>query len=208
MKRSIYLFLILAVFISSCKKDKDDEPKEPPAETVTDANGNVYNTVVIGGKTWMASNIKVDVPGSYIYDNNSSNLSAYGRLYTWSAAKTACPSGWRLPTQAELVTMSQSAGGNQVSGGKMKNSGTTYWQTPNTGGDNSTGFNALPGGYRNSSDGVFFGKGQYVGISVRPCHCFRSNSATKKDRTILIFFFYFSCFKIPFLKLSPLRSIL
>jgi len=162
MKNSIILFLFLFLFIASCKKDKDEDlPKDPPAETVTDSKGNVYNTVVIAGKTWTATNMKADITGSYIYDNNSANLSAYGRLYTWAAAKTVCPSGWRLPTEQEFVSMSQILGGNQVSGGKMKNAGTTYWETPNTGGDNSSKFNGLPGGYRNANDGVFFGKGQY-----------------------------------------------
>ncbi|MDD3877187.1 MAG: FISUMP domain-containing protein [Bacteroidales bacterium] len=161
MKKSILLFLILSVFIFSCKKDKDDVVPEPPKETVTDANGNIYNTVTIGTQTWMATNLKVNTSGSYIYNNSNNNVNVYGRLYTWEAAKSACPSGWRLPTQAEFVTMSQSLGGNQVSGGKMKNAGTTYWQTPNTGGNNASGFNGMPGGYRNSSDGVFFGLGQY-----------------------------------------------
>ena len=160
MKKILFLILLLAIFISSCKKD-DETPQEPPAETVTDANGNVYNTVVIGGKTWMSSNIKVNVTGSYIYNNNSSDIDTYGRLYTWEAAKTACPSGWRLPTQADFESLSQSQGGNQVAGGKLKNAGTTYWQSPNTGGDNASGYNGMPGGYRNASDGVFFGKGQY-----------------------------------------------
>lgn len=161
MKKSYLFLFVLAVFISSCKKDEVAEIVIP-AETVTDANGNVYNTVVIGSQTWMASNIKVNIQGSYIYNNNSSDIDTYGRLYTWDAAKNACPSGWRLPTQADFETFSQLQGGNQVSGGKMKNSGTSYWQTPNTGGTNASGFNAMPSGYRNASDGVFFGRGQYT----------------------------------------------
>lgn len=163
MKKLIILFLIPSLFMLSCKKDKDNENTDPPAETVTDGNGNVYNTVTIGTQVWMASNLQMNVsPGSYIYNNNSSDIGTYGRLYTWAAAKTACPSGWRLPSQDDLKTLSQSLGGDQVSAGKMKNAGTAYWQTPNAGGDNSSGFNAMPAGYRNSTDGVFFGRGQYA----------------------------------------------
>jgi len=161
MKKLLFILIIPFLLISSCKKDNTDDNNDPPAETVTDANGNVYSTVVIGSQTWMSGNIRVDVPGSYIYNNNSSDISTYGRLYTWEAAKTACPSGWHLPTQADLEALAQSLGGNQIAGGKMKNAGTTYWQAPNAGGDNSSGFNGLPGGYRNATDGIFFGKGQY-----------------------------------------------
>lgn len=159
MRKLIFLFLGLAIFLSSCKKDVD--VVFPSIETVTDASGNVYHTVVIGSQTWMKSNIKVDIPGSYIYNNNSSDIDTYGRLYTWDAAKNACPSGWRLPTEADFETLSLSQGGDQVAAGKMKNAGTTYWDAPNTGGDNASGFNGMPGGYRNVTDGVFFGKGGY-----------------------------------------------
>jgi len=162
MKNIILFFLVLTMVITSCKKDKDEDIKLPPLETVTDANGNVYNVVTIGTQKWMATNIKVNTPDSYIYDNNTSNANTYGRLYTWEAAKTACPSGWRLPTESDFGELVSHLGGNTTAGGKMKNAGTSYWQSPNTGADNSSGYNALPAGYRNHTDGVFFGKGMYT----------------------------------------------
>lgn len=146
----------------SCKKDDDDVIVDPPKVTVTDANGNVYNTVQIGTQTWMASNIKVNVQGAFHYQNNAANSATYGMLYNWEGALAACPSGWRLPSETDFETLSTFLGGHDAAGGKMKNAGTTHWQTPNTGGNNASGFNALPAGYKNFSDGTYFGKGMYT----------------------------------------------
>lgn len=165
-KKELLLLALVCVYVAfsftACKKKDADEPDDPPALTVTDANGNVYNTVQIANQTWMASNIKVNVQGSYDYNGDASITSTYGKLYTWDAAKLACPSGWRLPTEADFVTLVTALGGDDLAGGKMKNAGTAYWQTPNTGGNNASGYNALPAGYRNNNDGTFFGKGMYT----------------------------------------------
>jgi len=116
-----------------------------------------------------------------IYANDSvaspSNLSNYGYLYNWYAAKgiatagsttykNICPTGWHVPTDSEwnkLVkfldsvadTSSTSSTQSTIAGGKMKSSGTTYWNSPNTGADNASGFTALPGGFRDSN-GSFY----------------------------------------------------
>jgi len=56
--------------------------------------------------TWMAQNLNWDAPGSVCYDNDETKCAIYGRLYDFETAKTACPSGWRLPIDGEekLVT--------------------------------------------------------------------------------------------------------
>jgi uncharacterized protein (TIGR02145 family) len=141
--------------------------------TVTDVEGNVYNTVTIGNQTWMKENLKVtkyrdgtaigtttaSIPNDssskyqWAYNGAESNVSTYGRLYTWYAAtdsRGVCPSGWHLPTNAEWTTLITYLG-ESVAGGKMKEAGTTHWISPNTGATNSSGFTALPGGYRNGS---------------------------------------------------------
>ncbi len=58
MKKSalieVHLFLISVLFVllaTGCKKDNDDS-------TVTDIDGNVYNTVAIGSQVWMKENLK------------------------------------------------------------------------------------------------------------------------------------------------------
>jgi uncharacterized protein (TIGR02145 family) len=80
---------------------------------------------------------------------------------TTAGTKGICPYGWHLPTDTEWKTleielgMSSSDAHNSGwrgtdEGGKLKETGTTHWSSPNTGATNSSGFTALPGGYRNS----------------------------------------------------------
>ncbi len=100
--------------------------------------------------------------GCWAYDNNQSNVEIYGYLYNWETAINVCPSGWHLPSDAEWTTLTDYLGGENVSGGKMKETGTLHWNSPNTGATNESGFLALPGGYRRNSSGSFSGAG-YLG---------------------------------------------
>jgi uncharacterized protein (TIGR02145 family) len=144
--------------------------------TVTDIDGNVYNTVTIGTQCWMVENLKTTrykdgstIPtglsnsewlnttsGAYaIYNNEPANNITYGKLYNWYAVNTGklAPTGWHVPTEAELHTLITYLGGSSVAGGKMKS--TTLWKSPNTGATNSSGFTCLPSGAR-FNDGAFF----------------------------------------------------
>jgi len=108
----------------------------------------------------------------YVYGYNGTNVSAakatanyttYGVLYNWTAAmdgeassttnpsgiQGVCPTGWHLPSHAEWTELTNYLGGTV--GGKLKETGTTHWESPNTGATNETGFTALPGGVRNSN---------------------------------------------------------
>ena len=103
----------------------------------------------------------------YCYDNLETNCDVYGGLYQWDemmgysttpSVQGICPNGWHVPTDAEWCTLEQevdptitcsSTGWRGVDGGgKLKETGTTHWNSPNTGATNSSGFTALPGGYR------------------------------------------------------------
>jgi uncharacterized protein (TIGR02145 family) len=110
----------------------------------------------------------------YDYQGNSineakatNNYQIYGVLYNWPAAKNACPLGWHLPTDDEWKTMEINLGMSQVcsdsilwrgtnEGGKIKETGTTHWNSIIAGTTNESGFTALPGGFR-TGDGYFQG---------------------------------------------------
>src|SRR5690554_457357 len=146
-------------------------------------DGNVYKTVTIGNQVWMAENLKYlpsvnnlsedsqDTPGYYVSDYDGTDVTAakatanyttYGVLYNWPAAMNACPTGWHLPSDAEWTELTDYLGGEGVAGGKLKEIGTTHWNTPNTNATNETGFTALPGGGRNYG-GSFNDVGSYGG---------------------------------------------
>lgn len=89
----------------------------------------------------------------------TSNYQTYGVLYNWPAALQACPAGWHLPSDAEWKELEMYLGMSKTEaddtgwrgtdeGGKLKETGTTHWNSPNTGATNESGFTALPGGYR------------------------------------------------------------
>ena len=59
----------------------------------------------------MAENLDIEVEGSFCYDNDPENCKKYGRLYTWEAAKKACPKGWHLPSDAEWKILMNKMGG-------------------------------------------------------------------------------------------------
>jgi uncharacterized protein (TIGR02145 family) len=96
------------------------------------------------------------------YSNTPANSNTYGRLYNWfvvdnnaatkvasNGGKNVCPTNWHVPTDAEWTTLTTYLGGVSAAGGKLKETGTTYWASPNTGATNETDFTALPGGDRN-----------------------------------------------------------
>jgi uncharacterized protein (TIGR02145 family) len=79
----------------------------------------------------------------------SNNTISYGFLYDWvvvTDTRKLCPVGWHVPSDAEWTVLTDYLGGMVVAGGKLKETGTTHWQTPNTGATNEYGFTALPAG--------------------------------------------------------------
>lgn len=77
----------------------------------------------------------------------------YGALYNWHAVvdiRNIANIGFNVPSFNDITTLSNYLGGNSVSGGRLKETGTTYWNSPNTGATNDVGFNARGSGYRDS----------------------------------------------------------
>ena len=254
--RNIIISLFAVVFLYSCTPI----PQEAPNTFTDSRDGKVYKTVTIGEQVWMAENLAylpsvIDPPtGSedaghetdpyyYVYGyadidvaaaKATENYQTYGVLYNWTAAITACPSGWHLPSDAEWKQLEMYLGVTQEEadetwwrgtdvdeatatenyqtygvlynwpaaitacpdgwhlpsdaewkqlemylgmseeeadkrgergtdeGGKLKEVGTTHWETPNTGATNSSGFTALPGGQRDWFHGNFGHIGHYA----------------------------------------------
>ncbi|MCX6287218.1 MAG: fibrobacter succinogenes major paralogous domain-containing protein [Bacteroidetes bacterium] len=117
-------------------------------------DGRIYKTVTINSQVWMAENLNFKtISGSWCYDNNSSNCDTFGRLYDWNAALLVCPASWHLPSDDDWAVLVEFLGGNREAGGKMKETGTSHWKAPNEGASNSSGFIAIPGGYRDRYNG-------------------------------------------------------
>jgi uncharacterized protein (TIGR02145 family) len=147
--------------------------------SVSDNDGNTYKTILIGTQTWMAENLKTTkyndgtaiplvtdgvawaaliTPGYCWYNNDAATYKAtYGALYNWYTVNTGklCPTGWHVPNDLEWTALTTYLGGENIAGGKLKETGTTHWLSPNTGATNETGFTALPGGFR-YYDGPFY----------------------------------------------------
>jgi uncharacterized protein (TIGR02145 family) len=142
-------------------------------DSIYDSEGNKYRTIEIGTQNWMAENLKstklndgTDIPfvpdvtlwsglttPGYCWFNNDSV--GYGALYNWYTVNTGklCPEGWHVPTDEEWTILTDYLGGKSVAGGKLRETGTTHWQSPNTGATNESGFTGLPAGYRSYGGG-------------------------------------------------------
>jgi uncharacterized protein (TIGR02145 family) len=160
-KAIIILSVFLLIIVShSCKKDATENEPTPivPAETNTGVftdsrDSKVYKWVKIGNQTWMQENLAYNANGSWFYNDDPSNGSIYGKLYSWQMACNSCPSGWRLPTVNDFNILINFLGGEDVAGGKMKSTGTSMWESPNTNATNSSKFTALPAGGRGYNGG-------------------------------------------------------
>jgi uncharacterized protein (TIGR02145 family) len=173
----VMLIFTCCLFVGiSCKKD---DPSNVPiiieeSTPVTDYDGNTYKTVRIGDQIWMAENLRTTHYSdgtpvqNFIYNNEETNVSKYGRLYRWAAAmrnatssnsnpsgiQGVSPVGWHIPSNAEWLELVNNLGGSSVAGGKLKSIGTTDWVEPNTGATNESLCNALPAGFYRV-DGVY-----------------------------------------------------
>jgi uncharacterized protein (TIGR02145 family) len=172
---SLLISCVLLTLIYSCKKDDNNNQ-------IKDIDGNVYTSVTIGTQVWMVENLKtthlndgtpilnpidgVEWPSTSIapaycwYNNDIQNKSIYGALYNFYSVQTGklAPKGWHVASDAEWYTLTTFLGGDAflggewIAGGKMKETGTSHWTTPNTDATNTSGFTALPGGFRISNN--------------------------------------------------------
>jgi uncharacterized protein (TIGR02145 family) len=168
-------FIISFLLMSCCEKTHEPDPAN-----VTDIDGNIYEVIRIGKQLWMKENLETtkynngiaisnvtdsvswresyNTPAFCWYNNDSLGFNGiYGVLYNWHAVNTRllCPTGWHVPSDAEWKTLIKYLGGQDIAGGKLKETGTLHWSSPNTGASNEIGFTALPGGFRDDLHGRF-----------------------------------------------------
>jgi uncharacterized protein (TIGR02145 family) len=137
--------------------------------TVTDYDGNVYKTVLIGNQLWLQKNLDVThyrngdaIPNDtspYVWDNTNSGgycnynndtamATKFGRLYNFYAvedSRNVCPVGWHVSTEDEWTALVAYLGGPDVAGAAIKD--TSQYETSDEA-NNSSDFSALLGGMR------------------------------------------------------------
>lgn len=190
-KRILYLskefipFCFLFLILTGCKKDNTNNNLNNIGATLTDIDGNIYDTVMISAQVWMKENLKtthyrngdpiltglsdqewtIIHTGAYAISHYTAAPedtiainAIYGKLYNWFAVddpRNIAPLGWHVPTDAEWAIMVNYLGGMDVAGDKLKEAGNSHWMSTGNLSTNSSGFTALPGGARSSYDGAF-----------------------------------------------------
>ncbi len=139
-------------------------------------DGKLYPTVQIGTQCWMKKNLNYGttistltemmdngIDEKYCYNNIEDNCTEYGGLYNWnemmqySEPGDICPVGWRVPTDDDWCTLATFLDPSvncdaletlmgTVAGGKLKETGTDHWDSPNTGATNESEFTGRGGG--------------------------------------------------------------
>ena len=138
MVSGLFAFVCSAIFLAACtdyegmlddeyeawvKKQEGQQQTFDPADlpstavvgSFTDSrDGQTYRTAIIGYQVWMAQNLNYNTANSLCNVEKDADCKKYGRYYTWSAAMTACPSGWHLPCYEDWSYLFSEVGGTSV----------------------------------------------------------------------------------------------
>lgn len=196
MKKIFSSGLLLLMLFSSCSDNQ-----------VTDHDGNTYSIIKIGDQQWISSNLKVRTfsngdtipqaktseewelagkdkqPAWCYYGNNKENAEKYGLLYNWYAVtdpRGLAPEGFHIPSDQDWKILEEALGGSDKAGKAIKNE--TGWNEDED--LNSSGFSALPGGYRNykgnfeelGNYGAFWSSTESVGDMAWYRYLFKENN--------------------------------
>ena len=196
----------------SSSSNKVTEPVEVTVGSMKDSrDDHTYKTVTIGSQTWMAENLNYETANSYCYNDNASNCTKYGRLYTWAAAmdsagtwssngkgcgygktcsptypvRGVCPEGWHLPSVTEWNSLFTAVGGPSIAGTKLKSpSGWNDNEGHDGNGTDAFSFSALPAGDR-IDYGIYYYEGDYA-------HFWGSTESIFSDYAFNVYFSYLS----------------
>lgn len=135
-----------------------ETPMENRMGYVVDADETQYPVFVDPkGQVWMSKNLDIEVDSSYCYNDEEKYCVEDGRLYTWNAARNACPEGWHLPDGAEYQSLKES-----VESGYLVTK--SNWLSSYGAGSDEYGFMAYPAGFRRV-DGTY-------GVSLNASYAF------------------------------------
>jgi len=166
MRKSVLTFVLAIASVFSCSPD-DQVVVSGTSVTYGD---ETYETVVIGTQTWFKRNLNYDLNDGKCYEDKLPNCDKYGKLYDWATANIVCPSGWRLPSNADWDKLIRYVDGmsgsgyiydSPTAGRYLKATSGWYLHWGSGNGEDKFGFSALPGGY-DKLDGSF-GNAGYVG---------------------------------------------
>ena len=172
--------------VKSSSSSSDSGPAEVTEGSLTDSrDGQTYKTVKIGDQWWMAENLNYETANSFCYDDDASNCTKYGRLYTWVAAmdsagtwsvngkgcgygttcpptfpvRGVCPDGWHLPSKDERNILFNAVDSFSGAGSKLSDSGVKLRSTSgwnrSGNGTDDFSFSALPAGYWRHGEGYY-----------------------------------------------------
>ena len=134
----VSLFVLCGSAFAASKSKKKNEFKDP-------RDKQTYRTVKIAGLEWLGDNLNYKTAGSFCYKDEDDQCMVFGRLYTWDAAKKACPAGFRLPTHADFESLWTAAGADFNAGYLIK---ADYGWSGETNGNDTLKFSAMPAGNR------------------------------------------------------------
>ena len=140
-----------------------------PISLTDSRDGRVYYTTQAGGHDWMRQNLAWEGAGMPYLDCPAMT-DVFGRYYTWEEAQTACPEGWRLPTDADWVALAGGAeAGRDISGlagklmGDLYFNGTKMWEYwPAVKITDETFLSVMPTGFATVGEGTGTFQGLYT----------------------------------------------
>ena len=94
--KKLFLIAVLVMLLSSVNgQDTFTDPRD----------GNVYRTITVDNRTWMAENLRYKTTKGTIFFDNDPEYINYGALYEWKTAINVCPAKWHLPTGEEFQSL-------------------------------------------------------------------------------------------------------